>query len=777
MIAKPRAPVTFGRMGTIGSLAGPRPRRIWRFGAIDLYLLRGAAGPFALILAAVVVALMLERALRLIHEMAARGADLGYFLPLLTQLLPYYVELAVPLAFMVALVLLVARLDQRLELEAMMANGLSLARIAAPLVALGVVLAGLALWAGGWLEPQGRYGFRSLRIEAVNAGRIGALEPRAVFQPRDDLTMTFDRNLPDGSAGGVFMWQRLEDGSELAVSGASGQVSFSRREQLFGIDFKSGRYVTQAPGKDPASVDFGDLAFREQLVPADASWERGWDQKELTLPELVEEARLGKRGLPKQAVEAEFWGRIARALIIPLVPLLVLPLAFATKRRGRSFGVLLCGVCVVLANHGLNLAKNYALLGGGPPLPIVGGALGLAWLLGFALFWSARKLPSYSPVHAAFDRLADALTRFTPRLPGSSGVRARSLGAYVALEVGKWTLLALVTAAAFLQAVDLVDQGDEFFERSMGLAGIARYAMLKLPAIVQQALPIAALTGAMAGFALLAGRHEITAIRTAGVSQWRLLAMAAPVSLALLAASFALAEWVTPPSQLRLATWWTAMEPAQREADKSARWFRIEDEVVKAGSAAADGRMLGDVRIYSRDAEGRLAESVAAKRAVFSATGWTLTEVVVDGYAQTGITRTRDPNWTWPTRLQPADVVAFFAATPVLSAADARRSLENETPVNRGEAIFATRVHRSFAEPLAPLAMLLFALPLAFIPPRQRSGLVVAAIGAAGLVYLVIDGILTVASQVGYLSPMIGAWTAPLFGLLLGLEVLRRSER
>ena len=137
-----------------------------RVGRLDLYLVRGVMGPFLAIFAAISVALMLERALRLIHELAASGADIGYFLPLLGQLVPYYLELAVPLAFMVALVLLIARLDERLELEAMLASGVSLARIAAPLVAFGLVLAALALLFGGWLEPHGRHGFRSLKAEA-----------------------------------------------------------------------------------------------------------------------------------------------------------------------------------------------------------------------------------------------------------------------------------------------------------------------------------------------------------------------------------------------------------------------------------------------------------------------------------------------------------------------------------------------------------------------------------------------------------------------------------
>ena len=127
-----------------------------RPGLLDAYLVRGVAGPFLIITLAVGTAMMLERALRLIHELAARSADLGYFFPILAWFAPYYVDLALPAAFMVALVLLVARFDDNLEIEAMLASGVSLGRIVLPLVGFGFLIAAAGLATSGWLEPIGQ---------------------------------------------------------------------------------------------------------------------------------------------------------------------------------------------------------------------------------------------------------------------------------------------------------------------------------------------------------------------------------------------------------------------------------------------------------------------------------------------------------------------------------------------------------------------------------------------------------------------------------------------
>jgi LPS export ABC transporter permease LptG len=749
-----------------------------RPGVLDLYLIRGVAGPFLVVLVAACVAMMLERALRLIHQLAASGADISYFFLLLAQLAPYYLDLAIPAAFMVALVILVTRLDERLELEAMLASGLSLSRIAAPLVAFGIVVAGLGLVAGGWLEPVGRYNFRSLQIEALNAGRIGRLQPRALYHPADTLAVTFDRRSADGGVEGIFVWQRLADGRELVLTGGSGRIGFSPRGRLFGIDLDSGRHVVERPGAAAHLVEFDNLAFRESLRLEDSRWARGWDQKELTLAELIAEARSSTRAIPRHAVEAEYLNRLARAATIPLIPLIVLPLAVATKRGRRGLGILLCGAFLAVAHHAMNMVKGLALSGAADPALSILGTAGLIAALTLLLFVSGRHLPSHSPIHSVLKPLARPLARLAPRARTLPSLRGRTVATYIGWQLAKWTMLALLAIVALLQMVDLFDRSEAFVARGMGSGDAAFYAWLRLPAQLQLALPIAALAGAMATFAGLGRSREMTAIRGAGISQWRILLMAAPVPLLLSLAVFFLAERATPRSQQEFAAWWAATEPAAEAEPPQARWFRIGDEIVRAGSASADGARLGDVRIFRRDSSGRLNERLAGAAAAHVPGGWSLTDAAVTRFASGEVEQARTARLTWRTPLRPADVQAFFSSPSTLSSTAARRSLEALAPVSQAEALFATRIHRSAAEPLAPLLMLLLALPLAFLSPRTSTAWPAWLYAAGGgLLYLVADGVLTVAGQVGYLPAAVGAWAAPVTFALTGITVLLYSER
>ena len=695
-------------------------RRRFRPGLVDLYLVRGVAGPFLVILLAVGTAMMLERALRLVHELAARGADISYLLPLLLQLVPYYLELAIPAAFMVALVLLVARLDDRLELEAMLASGLSLARIAAPLVALGMFIGLAGFVAGGWLEPHGRYGFRALRIEAVNAGRLGRLEPRAIYRPAESLAVTFDRRSADGRIERVFLWQRLRDGRELVLTGAHGRIGFVPRRRAFGLDLEAGRYVVDQPGSttQPHLLGFDSLAFRESLRLEDSVWPRGWDHKEMTVPELARAMRAGARDIPRHVFAAELYSRIARAAIVPLLPLLVLPLAFATKKGHRGLGILVCGALLAAVNHGMDFAKNLALGDRVAPLAAMAG-MAAAWtLLVLLVFVSGRHLPSHSPITAGLQRVSALFSGLAPRGGAAPSVRGRTMGVYLAWQLGKWTLIALLGVAVLLQMVDIFERGEDFVERNMGAADIGYFALLRLPLILQQALPIAALVGAVATFARLGRSHEITAIRAAGISQWRILAMALPVPLLLSVATWFLAEHVVPQSQRRFDPWWAASQPAGRTPAPGARWFRIGSDVVRAGQASPDGSRLAGIHVFRRDARGLLIERVSAASATAATRGWRLSDVESSRFEPGGVRRTRSASRRWEVPLQPADVAAFFSSPLALTSETARRALADQAPVSQSEALFTTRLYRSAAEPFAPVLMLLLALPLAFVAPR-----------------------------------------------------------
>lgn len=758
-------------------MAEPRARARRGGTILSLYLVRGTVVPFLAITLGACIAMMLERALRVMRMLAESGADISFFPAMMAQLVPYYLNLALPAAFMAALVLLVARLDDNLELEAMLAGGLSLGRIAAPLALFGVLVGLASLIVGGWLEPVGRHGFNSLKAAAINSGRIGGLQPRAIYHPAEDLAFTFDRRSSGGAVRGAFVWQRLRDGTELILTGAEARIGVAADAARFAIRLGSGRYAAERPGHAPVTLAFDALDIGESLLREETGWARGRNQKELTLSELV--AGLGRPNprIGEAHYRTEIYSRLARAASIPLIPFLVLPLAFATKNGRRSLGILLGGVFLAGFHHAINFAREPAFAGTVSPEAAIGGVTAVAIAIVVTVFRSGRHLPSRSPIAAVLKPLGDGLGRLRPGGRRPRGPSGGTLALYVAGRLGKWALISAIAIVLLLQLVDLAERGDEFAERNMGAVDVLHHSWLMLPPMLHQAIPIAALAGAMAAFAGLRRSREMVAIRAAGLSQYRLLAMALPVPLLLAISSYALAEHTVPASQARLAAWWAATDPEPRPAEARARWFRIGGEIVRARAASPDGARLEGIEIFRRDSRGLLTERLSASAADETGGRWSLTGVARTRYEANRALRERTARMGWGTPLRAADVAAFFAAAPTLSADSARRSLEAEAPVSRGGALFATRLQRAWTEPLAPVVMLLLALPLAFAPQRRAGWPALLYAAGGGLLYLTLDGTLTVAGQVGALPPLAAAWLAPALFILGGLTVLVYWER
>ncbi len=99
---------------------------------IDRYLLRLLFWPLVGCLGVTVVALLLERILRLLDALSQSSARFGYVAQLAANLVPHYLGLALPVAFFVALFIVISKLSDGSEIDALLASGQSLERIALP---------------------------------------------------------------------------------------------------------------------------------------------------------------------------------------------------------------------------------------------------------------------------------------------------------------------------------------------------------------------------------------------------------------------------------------------------------------------------------------------------------------------------------------------------------------------------------------------------------------------------------------------------------------------
>ncbi len=338
-------------------------------------------------------------------------------------------------------------------------------------------------------------------------------------------------------------------------------------------------------------------------------------------------------------------------------------------------------------------------------------------------------------------------------------------------------LAVLVALGGLLQILDLLDATTEIMARGQGVAGVGHYVSLRAPTLLLQALPLAALIGAVFAFGTLARQHEVIALRAAGMPFRRVVIVLLPTVLVIAAAQWLLAEVVVPSTQRALTAWWAALpSPKDEPPDTELFWFKSGGAVIGVVHAHPDGRLLEGVRIFRRDEAGHLLSRTIAGTAIYTDRKWTLTDAVITDFAAT-TTAPAVPKLAWDTTLRPSDVQRISAAEPYVSGGLAAAVLTGANPGIKTPAFYLTRVQKALADPLMALVMLLLATPVAVALTRvARGGPTLIALGS-GLLFLLVDGLCSALGEAGLLSPMTAAWSAPAGFGLLGLSFLLRLDR
>lgn len=386
---------------------------------IDRYVLRLTIAPMIGCLAVTLVALLLERALRLLDLLSQSAERFGYVVQLTGQLVPHYLGLALPVAFFVALFIVITRLSDGSETDALLASGFSLTRLSVPFVGLGVTLMALSIVVFGYAQPYSRYAYRAIMHSAATAGWNGQIQAGA-FVSDGDVTMTADEaDLKGQRLEHLFIRRLTPEGREETITAEAADLTVSPDGATVTLNLRNGRRVIQTATGGYDILQFQSFVTQAPLAGSQALLRaRGGDERELTLTELAEAARSKNSIIPAATLKAELYGRLARAAFLPFLPLIAFPLGLAAKRGKRGAGLVFAGVLLLAFQHSLQLGQGLAEGGRIPPLAAIGVPFVLFTGFGVWMFLGSRDRPGDTPISrmvgslsAAFDRMRAMVSR------------------------------------------------------------------------------------------------------------------------------------------------------------------------------------------------------------------------------------------------------------------------------------------------------------------------------------------------------------------------------
>jgi len=301
---------------------------------------------------------------------------------------------------------------------------------------------------------------------------------------------------------------------------------------------------------------------------------------------------------------------------------------------------------------------------------------------------------------------------------------------YLGRTVFVGTLFALLVLFSIDSIIDFINDVESVDDRGFTFKHVLLRLMFSMPHRLYEFMPYALLLGALIGMGQLASKSELIALRSAGISKFRIMWSVLKVGILLIAISVWVGEAVVPTSQgyvNSLSKSQVRNIDANGEQIADARkislrskygvWVRDGKRYINAQEIYPDYRMQ-DVWVYQLDEEYKLKRASFIKQAVFENDVWELTDIQHSVISESGVETVAAEQEHWENLVSPNLFDVITVKPEFMGARTLKKYIhyldDNELDSKRYQLAYYNR----FAVPLSGLAMLLLALPFVFSSTR-----------------------------------------------------------
>lgn len=358
----------------------------------------------------------------------------------------------------------------------------------------------------------------------------------------------------------------------------------------------------------------------------------------------------------------------------------------------------------------------------------------------------------------------------------------RTLQTYFFFKVIAMIVYFAIGVAALAYLIDFT----ELTNRTSGLANfqvstaLAMSAM-RVPFILQVALPFIVLFATMAVLMLLNRKYELVVARSVGISAWQFLL---PAWLAAFLVGVFAVTVLNPAAAYGFSKaeaiegQWRS-RPAHSIVSPEQPWLRQGQPdggsmLIGANRVARNKLRLFDAVFIDIGPDGDVRRRIDARRAILGDAKWNLTGVSI---SKAGNLTTQKKNMVIPTELSeaviqealvPPEMVAFFELPDQIDAARSYGISANP---------FRMQYYSLIALPMLLVSMTLIAatVSLRFVRFGQSGGMIVAGV-AAGFMLYVVTAMTKSFGGAGLIPPMVAAWLPVAVATLFGVAYLLHRE-
>ena len=341
----------------------------------------------------------------------------------------------------------------------------------------------------------------------------------------------------------------------------------------------------------------------------------------------------------------------------------------------------------------------------------------------------------------------------------------RLVSRYLALQYLRGLAVCLFVGTGLFLVLDFFQRVNHLARYDPTPATLVMYFASRLPMMITEIYPAAALLAVLLAVGLLNRHREILALRACGFSNWQL---ASPVIAASMLVSFALLAWtevVVPPSAVRyreINDIVIKKKVARGLYNSSSLWFQSVGGFVHVDYFDAHAEILHGLTVYDADPEFQLTRILEVPEARWANGRWEMPTGTVKLVGADGGVTIRD---LLPGELALTETPRDFARKRHSAREMSFFGLRRKLDMLRAKGLDATDLRVDLqiklALPFSGVISALMGFPLAVRTGRRAGMGYTLAFGLIlGLAYWVTMGVALSAGRAGVLPPVFAAWAA-----------------
>lgn len=758
------------------------------------YVLREVTS-YALIGAGIATFVIFMKNVTQIMELVVRNSAPGSAIAeIFLYTLPTVLTFTIPMGVLVGALIGLSRLAADSEVTAMRSCGIGAGAFVRMLALFGILAVGLALLITAYVSPRAEAARDALTDQLVGTQAAFEVQPRVFYEEFKNYVLY----VQDATAGsGAAVWKKIfladvsSPGAPRVTSAEQGLVvNQSDDEVRLHLEDASQHEVSpKQPGQ--YVINTYDQLDMPLPLPTPASPKtRAQPIRHMTMSELWDQGHALRGKDPKTArwYLTEFHRRLALPAACLVLLLVGIPLGLASKRGGKAGGVVIA-ILLVLAYYVL-LLEGVALSQQGKIRPEIGVWAGnvIFLIAGIVLLWLADHRPmEIAGFRGASLRIKHFIQRGPAKAPAGDPVaRARRkifpsnfpliLDDYILKDFMLYLGLILASFTVLMLVFTFFELLGDIVRNKVPMVTVFAYLANVTPYFIYQTLPLCVLLAVLVTFGLLQKGNEITAMKSTGVSIYRVTVPVFVIAAMLAVGLFFFDQYYLPYANKRQDALRNEIKgkPAQTYLRPDRKWiFGQHDDIYYYEFYDADRDMFGALTVFEFDPKTfQIVRRIYATHAHWEPNlgKWVLEQGWERSFNGSAIEdyRTFDATTFAELNEPPPYFKKEVKQSSEMNYEELRNYINDLQQSGFDTVKLRVQLYKKFSFPLITFVMAILAVPFALSTGRRGAVTGVAVAVGIGVVYWVTSGLFEAMGNVNQLPAMLAAWSPDLIFALGG---------